>query len=102
MEVHKVYDVEHGWFHIDYPNDVTFSNEVVWYLGDNEEGAAIHVQLAEGMPIFVYAQVTVWAFGMGNVYYAADAGSLVALVGKFTPGVSWMKDKHLKVIEVAE
>lgn len=102
MNVSKVYDVEHGWVHIDYPNDVTFSNEVVWYLGDNENGAAIHVQLAEGLETTAYAQVTVWAFGVGNVYYAADAGSLVALVGMFTPGVSWMKDKHLRVIEVAE
>ena len=97
----RVYDVEHGWY-TPLSEDVEFSNEVIWYLGDNEEGAAIHVQLAEGFLAEVYAKVTVWAFGMGNVYYAADAGSLVALVGMFTPGVSWMKDKHLKVIEVAE
>lgn len=101
MEIHKVYDVEHGWYTPPL-EPVEFSNEVIWYLGDNEEGAAIHIQLAEGMPLSVYAQVTVWAFGTGTVYYAADPGSLVALVGMFTPGVSWMKDKHLKVIEVAE
>lgn len=97
----QVYDLRLGWLDVQY-DDVSFSNEVVWYLGDNEKGAAIHVQLTEEFAAPVYAKVTVWAFGVGNVYYASDAGSLVALVGMFTPGVSWMKDKHLKVIEFTE
>ena len=98
--VSRYYSVEYGWTSCS-DVEVQFDSKVEWYVGESDQ-CGVYVSLSEGLLAEVYAKVTVWAFGVGSVYYAADPGSLVALVGMFMPGASWMKDKHLTVIEVAE
>ena len=93
----NVYDLQYGWSTC--PDDgVTFEQKVEWYWGDIEV-SAVQVNLAEGLPTLVFAQVTVWFRGVGSVHHVADAASLAEYLTKVLPGVKALAHQEYLVIE---
>jgi len=82
-----MYSYPEGW--IDVPDNFDYSifgKEVEWSKGDVEK-AAILVKTAPTVTSLVHAEVTVWAFGIGQSFLVADAPSLVHFVGQFARGI---------------
>ena len=94
----NVFDLQHGWSNHYTVEGVTFEQRVEWYWGDIEV-SSVQVNLAEGLPTEVFAQVTVWFRGVGTVHYVADAASLAAYVSKVLPGVKALAHQEYLVIE---
>lgn len=96
---YHVYDLQTGWqTHLATDlEDITFESRVEWYWGDINV-SAVHVQLAEGMAVSIFAKVTVWFRGTGIVHYVADAASLAAYITQTLPGVQALAKQEYLVI----
>lgn len=96
----NVYDLQHGWS--TYPSEacegIAFESHVEWYWGDPDV-SAVQVILAEGLPVTVFAQVTVFFRGMGTIHYMVDPASLAAYVAQVLPGVKALAQQEYRVIE---
>ena len=95
----NLFDLQHGWsVYTCGEDEIVFEQQVEWYWGDIEV-SAVQVNLAEGLPTAVFAQVTVWFRGVGTVHHVADAASLAAYIAKVLPGVKALAHQEYLVIE---